>query len=58
MLVKLNEGFELDSESITTYLGEKLEAYKVPKYVVAVDEIARTFNGKIDRKKIIKDYNN
>ena len=37
--------------------GCELEDYKVPKFIEAVDEIPRTFNGKIDRKKIIKMYN-
>lgn len=53
MLVKVNNGYELDTAELSAYLLEKLEAYKVPKYIVAVDEIPRTFNGKIDRKRII-----
>ena len=57
MLVKLNEGHELDVAALSEYLAEKLEAYKVPKYIVAVDEIPRTFNGKIDRKRIIAEQN-
>ena len=55
MLVKVNEGFELDAGELSKYLEENLEAYKIPKYIVQTDEIARTFNGKIDRKKIIAD---
>jgi acyl-CoA synthetase (AMP-forming)/AMP-acid ligase II len=35
------------------YMEEKLEAYKVPKYFEAIDALPRTFNGKIDRKKLI-----
>jgi len=53
MLVKLNEGCELDAKALSDYLLDKLEAYKVPKYIVAVEDIPRTFNGKIDRKRII-----
>lgn len=53
MLVKVNEGYEFDAAALVTYLEDKLEAYKVPKYIVQTDEIPRTFNGKIDRKKII-----
>jgi len=53
MLVKLSKGHQLDTAALSEYLGEKLEAYKVPKYIVAIDEIPRTFNGKIDRKRII-----
>ena len=57
MLVKVNEGFTLDASALSAYLEEKLEAYKVPKYIVETDEIPRTFNGKIDRKKIIAQQN-
>ncbi len=53
MLVTLNDGYELDPEALADYLGENLEAYKIPKYIERVDSIPRTFNGKIDRKKII-----
>lgn len=53
MLVKLSEGHQLDTAALAAYLGEKLEAYKVPKYIEAIPEIPRTFNGKIDRKRII-----
>lgn len=57
MLVKLNDGFELNADELASYLEEKLEAYKIPKYFETIDEIPRTFNGKIDRKNIIKMYN-
>lgn len=53
MLVRVNDGYTLDAAALASYLEEKLEAYKVPKYIVETDEIPRTFNGKIDRKKII-----
>ena len=58
MLVKVNEGCELDAAALSAYLEEKLEAYKVPKYIQQVDEVVRTFNGKIDRKKMISLYGN
>lgn len=51
MFVCLNEGFELDAKELSSYLEEKLEAYKVPRFIEAIDEIPKTFNGKIDRKK-------
>lgn len=53
MFVKVNDGYELKVDELTAYLEEKLEAYKVPKYIESIDEIPRTFNGKIDRKKLI-----
>ena len=58
MLVKVNEGCELDAAALSAYLEEKLEAYKVPKYIQQVEEVVRTFNGKIDRKKMINLYGN
>lgn len=57
MLVKVNEGFTLDAGTLAAYLEEKLEAYKVPKYIQQTEEIPRTFNGKIDRKKLIAQQN-
>ncbi len=56
MLVKPSEGQTLDAAALSDYLAEHLEAYKVPKYIEAVAEIARTFNGKIDRKQMIAQY--
>lgn len=58
LLVCLNEGAVLDPVKITEYLAEHLEAYKLPKYIEAVDEILRTYNGKIDRKQMINKYSN
>jgi acyl-coenzyme A synthetase/AMP-(fatty) acid ligase len=31
----------------------KLENYKIPKFIEQISEIPKTFNGKIDRKKLI-----
>ncbi len=57
MLVKVREGYTLDSHALADYIADKLEDYKVPKYIEEVDEILKTFNGKTDRKKIIAKYN-
>lgn len=56
LLVVLKEGMELDEAAIRTMISENLEPYKVPKQIVAVDEIIKTFNGKIDRKQMIAKY--
>jgi acyl-coenzyme A synthetase/AMP-(fatty) acid ligase len=53
MFVCLNEGYAFDSEEIVRMLGAQLEAYKVPKYIEAIEAIPRTFNGKIDRKRLL-----
>lgn len=58
MLVVMNEGETLDAAGMTEYLLAQLEAYKVPKFIEETDEIYRTPNGKIDRKRIIKEKGN
>ncbi len=57
MLVKVRAGKSLDVQALAAYIEEKLEDYKVPKYIEEVPEILKTFNGKTDRKNIIKMYN-
>ena len=52
-LVTLNDGFPFDVGELTKYLRANLEAYRVPKYIECVPEIPHTFNGKIDRKKLL-----
>lgn len=56
LLVVLKEGAELDEEAIRATILDNLEPYKLPKTIVAVDEIIKTFNGKIDRKQMIAKY--
>ena len=56
LLVKLHDNCNFDVQELIDYLGEKLEAYKIPKYVEVVQTIAKTYNGKIDRKTIIQSY--
>lgn len=53
MFVVMKNGFSFGIEDITSYLETKLEAYKIPKYIECIKEIPKTFNGKIDRKKLI-----
>jgi len=52
MYVKLNEGYVLDAGALSKHIEENLEKYKVPRYIETISEIPRTFNGKIDRKKL------
>ena len=56
LMVVVKEGEELDSDAIRKMISENLEPYKMPKKIVAVDEIIKTFNGKIDRKQMIANY--
>ena len=56
LLVVLKEGFELDEKAIRETISKNLEPYKLPKKIMTVDEIIKTFNGKIDRKQMIAKY--
>ena len=50
LLVVVKEGELLDKRALALYLKSKLELYKVPLLYEKVENIKRTFNGKIDRK--------
>lgn len=50
LLVVLQEGASLDKRSLALHIKSRLEPHKVPVYYEAVDEIRRTYNGKLDRK--------
>lgn len=52
LLVVPADNYVVDQKEIRKYLSEYLEAYKIPKIVETIDEIPRTFNGKIDRKQL------
>ena len=45
---------ETARETLRDYMRAHLEAHKIPTEVRAVDEIARTYNGKVDRKALQK----
>ena len=53
MFVVMRNGAGFDAAEITNYLESRLEAYKVPKFIECIDEIPKTYNGKVDRKKLI-----
>ena len=50
LLVVMSDGATLDRRGLARYLKTRLETYKVPLLYEQVEQIARTFNGKIDRK--------
>lgn len=50
--VKLKAGMPASEEDIKAYALKHLAKYKVPKYVVFMDELPRNDAGKIDRKKL------
>ena len=53
MLVVVADGCSLDRYALTGFMEERLEQYKIPKLFEEVEEIPKTFNGKIDRKKLL-----
>lgn len=54
LLVVMADGKEMDIRSLRSFLMGKLENYKVPMHYEQVDKVARTFNGKLDRKAYIQ----
>lgn len=50
LLVVMNEGERLNKRELALHLKERLEPYKVPMLYEQVEKVARTFNGKLDRK--------
>lgn len=52
LYVVMAEGCEFDQKEITKFMLDKLESFKVPKVFEVIDEIPRTFNGKIIRKQL------
>lgn len=53
LFVVVREGEEFESQELISYLESKLEPYKIPKYIELLPEIPKTYNGKVDRKKLI-----
>ena len=50
LLVVTPPGQTLDKRTLARFLADRLEPYKVPMLYEQVDTIARTYNGKLDRK--------
>ncbi len=46
---------EINLREFSSFLATKLESYKIPKQFEKTDRIARTYNGKLDRKFYRKD---
>lgn len=50
LLVVMNEGVPFSKKTIARYIAARLEPYKVPQLYEQVESVARTYNGKLDRK--------
>ncbi len=49
LFIALEDGCEYDAKAFRIFLSEIIDANKQPKYIEVIDEIPRTFNGKIKR---------
>ena len=49
LFVVMEKDAKYDEEKIHQHLKERLENYKVPKLIVELDKLPRTYNGKIQR---------
>lgn len=50
LFVQIKDGCLFDPIALRSHLSELLEPYKIPEYIVAIEKIPRSFNGKILRR--------
>lgn len=50
LLVVVADKSKFDPKALNTFLSDKLEKYKIPRTIEAVDALMKTYNGKTDRK--------
>lgn len=50
MLLVVDDESSFDKKRFVSFMGKRLEAYKVPHKIEFVENVRRTYNGKIDRK--------
>lgn len=53
LLISLEDEAAYDAKEFKAFLASGLDATKQPKYIEIIDEIPRTFNGKIKRKELL-----
>ena len=53
IFVLMEIGSQFASVAIRTFLANNLEPYKVPVYIEEIDQIPRSYNGKLLRKELI-----
>lgn len=54
LFIALEDGAEYDAKAFKSFLTEVLDANKQPKVVEVIDQIPRTFNGKIKRNELME----
>ena len=52
LFIALEPDTEYDAKAFKSFLAEVLDANKQPKYIEVIDQIPRTFNGKIKRNEL------
>lgn len=52
IFVQMEKGSQFDSVAIRTFLANNLEPYKVPVYIEEIEQIPRSYNGKLLRKEL------
>jgi|GEM_PF-3008402 len=50
LLVVVQDGHPFDAKAIAAAMRPHLEPYKIPSLIERIDEVPRTYNGKINRK--------
>ena len=50
LLVVVADKGKFDPKALNAFLSDKLEKYKIPRTIEAVDALMKTYNGKTDRK--------
>lgn len=53
LFVVMEKDVEYNEEAIHQHLKERLENYKVPKLIVQLDKLPRTYNGKIQKNALV-----
>ena len=54
LFIVCEDGFSLTDQQVKSYIRRYLEDYKVPAAIERIEEIPRTFNGKIIRRQLIE----
>ena len=51
-VIKLEKGTNVQAEDIKEMLKTRVARFKIPEYIVFVEDIPKTHNGKIDKRMI------
>jgi long-chain acyl-CoA synthetase len=55
-IVLLRPGVQLNADGLVEFCRERLAAYKIPRDIVAVDELPKSMLGKVLRKQVREEY--